>query len=398
MVPFAAGGPVDTLARLISLDMQTRLNTDMVIEDKGGAGGVLATEQVARAPADGKTLLFTSSGAHVVSAALRAGQVSYDPVKSFVPIAFAGAVPMLVIVSPDYPVKTLAELIAKAKTDKLSYASAGAGSTMHIIGEMINAEAGIKTTHVPYKGVAPALNDLLGGHIQFLSADLPVLEPLVKSGKVRALAIFAAQRSPLLPDVPTSAELGYPGLLMNNWYGMLAPAGLPAEMQATLEKAMLEAMKSPMVAQRLASGGVAGGTGGKEFAERLDTGNRLLGTGAQEARHQRRVGIALAGPSARLYFLLGCCRFLTIPSTGWDPMRFSAAFWVGLLTAGMAFLSGAAPSVAADSRVALVIGNSIYQHANRLPNPANDALAVANLLKKSGFDVDSRHDLPDRVR
>ncbi len=269
MVPFAAGGPVDTLARLISLDMQTRLNTDMVIEDKGGAGGVLATEQVARAPADGKTLLFTSSGAHVVSAALRAGQVSYDPVKSFVPIAFAGAVPMLVIVSPDYPVKTLAELIAKAKTDKLSYASAGAGSTMHIIGEMINAEAGIKTTHVPYKGVAPALNDLLGGHIQFLSADLPVLEPLVKSGKVRALAIFAAQRSPLLPDVPTSAELGYPGLLMNNWYGMLAPAGLPAEMQATLEKAMLEAMKSPMVAQRLASGGVAGGTGGKEFAERL---------------------------------------------------------------------------------------------------------------------------------
>ena len=233
MVPFAAGGPVDTLARLISLEMQARLNTDMVIEDKGGAGGVLATEQVARAPADGKTLLFTSSGPHVISAALRAGQVSYDPMKSFVPIAFAGAVPMLVIVSPDYPAKTLAELIARAKADKLSYASAGAGSTMHIIGEMINAETGIKTTHVPYKGVAPALNDLLGGHIQLLSADLPVLEPLVKSGKVRALALFAKERSPLLPDLPTAAELGYPGLLMNNWYGMLAPAGLPAETQAS---------------------------------------------------------------------------------------------------------------------------------------------------------------------
>ena len=122
--------------------------------------------------------------------------------KSFTPIAFAGAVPMLVIVSPDSPVKTLADLIARAKTDKLSYASAGAGSTMHIIGEVINSEAGIKTTHVPYKGVAPALTDLIGGHIQLLSADLPVLEPLVKSGKVRALALFATERSPLLPDLP----------------------------------------------------------------------------------------------------------------------------------------------------------------------------------------------------
>jgi tripartite-type tricarboxylate transporter receptor subunit TctC len=270
VVPFAAGGPVDTLARLVASDMQTRLNTEMVIENKGGAGGVLATEQVARAAPDGKTLLFASSGSHVISAALRSGQLSYDAVKSFTPIAFVGAVPMLVIVSPDYPAKTLDELIAKAKIDKLSYASAGAGSTMHIIGELINAEAGIKTTHVPYKGVAPALNDLLGGHIQLLSADLPVLEPLVKSGKVRALALFAAERSPLLPDVPTSAELGYPRMLMNNWYGMLAPAGTPAGVQAALEKAMLEAMKSPLVSQRLAAGGVVGGTDGKGFRERLE--------------------------------------------------------------------------------------------------------------------------------
>lgn len=269
VVPFAAGGPVDLLARLVSSDMQTRLNTEMVIENRGGGGGVIATEQVARAAADGKTLLFASSGSHVISAALRAGQLNYDAVKSFAPIAFVGAVPMLVIVSPDYPAKTLGELIAKAKTDRLSYGSAGAGSTMHIIGELINAEAGIKTTHVPYKGVAPALNDLLGGHIQLLSADLPVLEPLVKSGKVRALALFATERSPLLPDLPTSAELGYPRMLMNNWYGMLAPAGTPSNVLATLEKAMLEAMKSPLVSQRLAAGGVVGGTDGKGFADRL---------------------------------------------------------------------------------------------------------------------------------
>jgi tripartite-type tricarboxylate transporter receptor subunit TctC len=190
-------------------------------------------------------------------------------VKSFAPIGFVGAVPMLVIVNPGYPAKTLAELIAKAKAEKLSYGSAGAGSTMHIIGEMINSEAKIKTTHVPYKGVAPALNDLLGGHIQFLSADLPVLEPLVKSGKVRALALFATERSPLLPDLPTSKELGYPGMQMGNWYGMLAPAGTPADMQARLDKAMAEAIKSPLVSQRLAAGGVRGALDAKGFGERL---------------------------------------------------------------------------------------------------------------------------------
>jgi tripartite-type tricarboxylate transporter receptor subunit TctC len=269
VVPFAAGGPVDTLARLITSDMAPRLKADIVIENRGGAGGVLATEQVARAPADGKTLLFASSGSHVISAALRSGQLSYDPVKSFTPIAFAGAVPMLVIVSPDSTVKTLADLVAKAKAEKLSYASAGAGSTMHIIGEVINSEAGIKTTHVPYKGVAPALTDLIGGHIQLLSADLPVLEPLVKSGKVRALALFAAERSSLLPDLPTAAELGYPGMLMGNWYAMLAPAGIPADVKDALEKAMLEAMKSPTVSARLAAGGVAGALDSKGFAQKL---------------------------------------------------------------------------------------------------------------------------------
>jgi tripartite-type tricarboxylate transporter receptor subunit TctC len=270
IVPFAAGGPVDMLGRLISGDMQTRLKTDMVVENRGGAGGVLGTEAVARAAPDGKTLLFASLGSHVISAALR-GQVSYDPVKSFAPIAFVGAVPMLVVVSADSPVKSLADLIARAKAEKLSYASAGPGSTMHIIGEVFNAEAGVKAAHVPYRGVAPALNDLMGGHIQFLSADLPVLEPQVKSGKLRALALFAKERSPLLPDLPTSAELGYPGMLMSNWYGMLAPAGTPAEATAALEKAMLEAMQSPAVAARLAAGGLQGTTDAKGFRARLES-------------------------------------------------------------------------------------------------------------------------------
>lgn len=269
VVPFAAGGPVDMLARLLAADMQTRLKTDMVVENRGGGGGVIATEQVARAPADGKTLLFASSGSHVISAALRSGQLGYDPVKSFTPIAFAGAVPMLVVVPADSPIKSLADLIARAKTEKLSYGSAGAGSTMHIIGEVINSEAGIKTTHVPYKGLGPALNDLMGGHIQLLSADLPVLQPLVTGGKLRALALFATERTPLLPDLPTSKELGYPGMLMGNWYAMLAPAGIPADARASLEKAMLEAMKSPAVSARLAAGGVTGALDSKGFGDKL---------------------------------------------------------------------------------------------------------------------------------
>jgi tripartite-type tricarboxylate transporter receptor subunit TctC len=271
VVPFAPGGPVDMLARLFASDMQTRLKTDIVVENRGGGGGVIATEQVARAPADGKTLLFASSGSHVISAVLRAGQLSYDPVKSFTPIAFAGAVPMLVVVPADSPIKSLADLIAKAKKEKLSYGSAGAGSTMHIIGEVINSEAGIKTTHVPYKGLGPALNDLMGGHIQLLSADLPVLQPLVAGGKLRGLALFAPERSPLLPDLPTSKELGYPGMLMGNWYAMLAPAGAPADTVASLEKAMLEAMKSPTVAERLKAGGVTGPLDSKGFRASLES-------------------------------------------------------------------------------------------------------------------------------
>lgn len=269
IVPFPPGGPADIASRIIGKKLSEALGQQMILENRAGAGGTIALELAAKATADGYTLVLGSLSTLSIAPIFNRN-LSYDPVKSFAPVAFAGAVPMLVIVSPDYPAKTLAELIARAKTDKLSYASAGAGSTMHIIGEMINAEAGIKTTHVPYKGVAPALNDLLGGHIQLLSADLPVLEPLVKSGKVRALALFAAERSPLLPDVPTSAELGYPRMLMNNWYGMLAPAGTPAGVQASLEKAMLEAMKSPAISQRLAAGGVHGATDGKGFRERLE--------------------------------------------------------------------------------------------------------------------------------
>jgi tripartite-type tricarboxylate transporter receptor subunit TctC len=268
VVPFAAGGPTDMIARLIGQDMQARLKSDVVIENKGGAGGVIANEQLARSPADGKTLLFATLGSQVISAALRP-QLSYDPLKSFTPIAFIGQAPSLIVVAADYPAKTFADLVAKAKAEKLSYGSAGAGTTMNIAGEMFNSVAGVKSAHVPYRGAAPAINDLIGGHIQFLNADLPVLLPLVQSGKLRALVNFGSVRSPLLPDVPTSAELGFPGMLMENWYGVLGPAGLPADVRASLEKAVLDAVKSPAIAKQLAAGGAHGATDSKGFEAKL---------------------------------------------------------------------------------------------------------------------------------
>ena len=267
VVPFAAGGPTDMIARMIGQDMQARLKSDVVIENKGGAGGVIANEQVVRAPADGKMLLFATLGSQVISAALR--PQSYDPLTSFTPIAFIGQAPSLIVVSADYPAKTLADLIAKAKSEKLSYGSAGAGTTMNIAGEMFNSVAGVKSAHVPYRGAGPAINDLIGGHIQFLNADLPVLLPLIQSGKLRALVNFGSERTPLLPDVPTSAELGFPGMLMENWYGVLGPAGIPADVKASLEQAVLDAVKSPAIAKQLADGGARGATDSKGFAEKL---------------------------------------------------------------------------------------------------------------------------------
>ena len=269
LVPFAAGGPVDTTARLVAAELQPRLGMEVIVENRGGAGGALATETVARAAPDGKTLLMASLGSHVINPSLRAAQ-GYDPAKSFTPIALIGEVPSLIIVSADYPAKTLAELIAKAKQGQLSYGSAGPGTTMHIAGEQFNSAAGVKTTHVPYRGAAPAINDLLGGHIQFMNADLAVLLPQVTSGKARAIVLFGSERSPLLPDLPTSAELGYPSMMVENFYGLLAPAGTPADVVAKLEKAVLEAVKVSSVAEKLKAGGVHGTTGAKGFAAKLD--------------------------------------------------------------------------------------------------------------------------------
>ncbi len=268
VVPFAAGGPVDAMARLLANEMQQPLGATIIVDDRGGAGGVIGTELVARAPADGRTLLVGSQGSHVISALLR-DDLKYDPVKSFAPIAMVGHVPMLLVVSPDSPAADFKALVALAKTKKLTYGSAGPGTVMNIAGELINSGAHVGITHVPYRGVALALPDLMAGRLDLLPADPPVLLPLVAAKKLRPIAVFGTERLAALPDVPTTVELGYPDMVMENWYGLLAPAGIAPAAAARLEAAALTAIKSPKIQQHMRDGELRGTLDAAGFKARI---------------------------------------------------------------------------------------------------------------------------------
>jgi len=269
VVPFAAGGPVDQLARVLANGLGPKLGEDVIVDDRGGAGGAIACEFVARANPDGKTVLLASLGAFVIGPVLKP-PANYDPVKSFEPVMLVGSVPSLIVVNPKSGIATLADLIAKAKQQQLSYGSAGPGTTMNIALEMLNKAAGIKITHVPYRGAAPAITDLLGGHIDTLNADLPVLLPMVKAGKVKALAVFSPERTPLLPDLPTTREAGFPGMIMENWYGLLLPAGTPSGVRDRLERAAFAVIATPAVKARFAADGTHGPLDHDGFAAMLN--------------------------------------------------------------------------------------------------------------------------------
>lgn len=268
VVPFAAGGPVDQLARILASELGAKLDATVIVENRGGAGGAIASEMVARATPDGNTMLLASLGSQVLSPLLKP-PTTYDPIKAFEPVMLVGLVPSLLVISPKLDVSTLKDLIAKAKEQKLVYGSAGPGTTMNIAVEMFNSAAGIKIAHVPYRGAAPAINDLLGGHVDTINADLPVLLPLVKAGSVKPLALFATERSPLLPDLPTTAELGLPSVIMENWYGVFLPAGTPPQAREKLEKALFAVVEIPSVKERFAANGMHGTLGSKAFEARL---------------------------------------------------------------------------------------------------------------------------------
>src|SRR6202046_3696210 len=268
VVPFAAGGPVDQLARILTPELAAQLKADVIVDDRGGAGGAIGSELVAHAAPDGNTILLSSMGAQVLGPILKP-PTTYDPLKSFLPVVMVATMPSLLVVNHELGVGTMKDLIAKAKTQKLTYGSAGPGTTMNIAVEMLNTAAGVKITHVPYRGAAPAINDLLGGHVDMLNADLPVLLPLVKAGSVKALALFAEERSPLLPDLPTTVELGLPSVVMENWYGVLLPAGTPNDVRDKLEQALFAVIAEPEIRQRLSGNAIHGMLGHDAFAAKL---------------------------------------------------------------------------------------------------------------------------------
>ncbi|HEY4139837.1 MAG TPA: tripartite tricarboxylate transporter substrate binding protein [Pseudolabrys sp.] len=269
VVPFAAGGPVDQLARVLAHELSPQLNADVVVENKGGAGGALGSETVARAAPDGRTMLLASLGSQVISPVLKPPS-GYDPVKGFEPVMLVGSVSTLLVVSPKLGVSSLKEVIDKAKGgQKMTYGSAGPGTTMNIAGELLNSSAGTRISHVPYRGAAPALNDLMGGHVDMLNADMPVLLPMVKTGTVKAVALFGPERSPLLPEIPTTKELGLPDVVMENWYGIFLPAGTPKDVQEKLEKALFAVVGKPEVKERFATNGMHGTLGSAAFKTQL---------------------------------------------------------------------------------------------------------------------------------
>ncbi len=257
VVPFPPGGPTDAMARTLAAEMKDRLGQPMIVENRAGAGGNIGADHVARAEADGHTLLFGTSGPLAINASLYR-KISYDPTKSFAPVIQVGHLPNILVVHPSVPAKDARELVAYAKANpgRLSYASSGNGASSHLAGVLFNSVAGTDLQHVPYKGTGPALNDLLGGQVQMTFTDILTALPYVKSGKLRALGVATAARSQALPEVPTIAEQGFAGYDVSVFFGIVAPAGTPPERIARLNQAFAEVLGTPKVKQMFAAQGL----------------------------------------------------------------------------------------------------------------------------------------------
>ena len=256
VVPFSAGGAADTYARLIAQKLQEgAAGRQVIIDNKVGGGGVIGSDAVAKGPADGSTLLIVTVG-HAVNPFIM-GKLPYDTRKDFVPVGMVAAVPSLIVTGPLFTGKNLADLLsqAKAQPGKLEYASSGTGSTSHVSAALIESLAGVDMLHVPYKGAAPALQDVMGGRIAFTVDIITSSVQFVKSNKLRALAITGARRSPLLPDVPTAAEAGLPGYEFTAWYMLLAPARTPAATVEALNAELRRIEALPDFAARLRESG-----------------------------------------------------------------------------------------------------------------------------------------------
>ncbi len=269
VVPFPAGGAADMMARGMALRLGTQLGQQVVIENRGGAGGTTAAEVVARAPADGYTLFFATMGTHAINPALYA-KLRYDPVKDFAPVALTHTTPRVLVVGPTVMARNVKELVAlaKQKPGVLSYGSAGNGSSSHLSGALFEALAGVNMMHVPYKGSAPLLTDVLAGRVDMTFDSYTVYEEQIRSGRARALAVTSRTRLSSLPDIPTLAESGLAGYDVSNWLGVMAPANTPKAVIDTLNAALVRAMATPELRKQLIHLGIEPASSSpEEFAQ-----------------------------------------------------------------------------------------------------------------------------------
>jgi tripartite-type tricarboxylate transporter receptor subunit TctC len=257
VVPYAPGGPTDAMARTLANALKPVLGQTVIVENRAGGGANIGAEYVARAEADGHTMMFGTSAPLGINLYLFP-KINYDPFKSFAPVIQVGHLPNVLVVHPSIPAKDVKELIAygKANPGKLSYASSGSGASSHLTGAMFNMRAGTDFQHIPYKGTGPALNDLLGGQVTMSFTDVLTALPHIQAGKLRILGVTSAQRSRVLPDVPTLAEQGLKDFDSSVFFGIVVPAGTPEAALAKLNSAYAEVLKSPEISQKLASQGL----------------------------------------------------------------------------------------------------------------------------------------------
>jgi tripartite-type tricarboxylate transporter receptor subunit TctC len=274
VVPFAAGGPADITARTLAPRLTELLGPAVIVDNRGGANGVIGAENVIKSPPDGYTLLLSTSSITAINMVTYGDKPPYDTLRDLQPLTPVMFTTSLIVLHPSMPVKTLKELVALAKSrpNQITFGSAGTGGTLHFGIEMLQREAGVKLTHVPFKGAGPAVTDLIGGQINGMFVDLPVISPYVKSGKVRAVAVTSVQRSQYFPELPTTKESGYPGVEMTNCYGLLVPAKTPREIVMKLHDAVVKAVATPAVRERFTSVGAdPQTTSPEEFARFIRT-------------------------------------------------------------------------------------------------------------------------------
>jgi tripartite-type tricarboxylate transporter receptor subunit TctC len=269
IVPFPAGGPTDMVARPVAQMLSDALKSIVVVDNRGGAGGSLGADAVARSAPDGRTLLMATVGTHAINPTLYK-KLPYDAVRDFTPIALIAIAPVAIVVHPSQPVNNIAELVARAKSmpGKLNYGSAGAGTPGHLTGEMFKSAAGIDIQHVPYRGSAPAVTDLIGGQLQIMFDPLQSVLSNIQGGKLRAIAVSSKVRSPALTDVPTIAESGYGGFETTAWWGLFGPAKLPADVTQALAGEVERVVRSEALRSNLEPLGVLPSVlTGRDFAE-----------------------------------------------------------------------------------------------------------------------------------